>query len=101
MGIFEIFLNITHPTKKNGWIETDAFFTGKYEKAASGKPGHYVLADYNEYQIRFSTPKGVRDGWYVFYPLPDPDPEKIKNTHIRIRYKKNRPWEFEAIGEKD
>ena len=99
MSLFERILKITHPAKKSGWIETKAIFTGKYENAALGKPGHYTTADYSEYQIRFHTAEGERYGWYVFHPLPDPDPEKIKNTSIRIRYKEKKPWEFEAIDE--
>ena len=53
MNLFEIFSNITHPAKKNGWIETVAFFTGKYEKAAFGRHGCYGSAGYNEYQVRY------------------------------------------------
>lgn len=31
--------------------------------------------------------------------LPDPDPESIKDSSIRIRYNKKKPWIFEAIEE--
>ncbi len=99
MGLFELFFNITHPDKKNGWTETEAIFTGKYEKAALGRPGRYIQAGYNEYQIRYNTVRGEQYGWYVFYPLPDPEPEKIIDTSIRIRYKKAKPWVYEVIDE--
>ncbi len=99
MGLFEFFSKINHPSQKDGWIETEAYFTGKCEKAASGRPGHYIPAGYNEYQIRYYTAEGERSGWYVFYPLPDPDPESIRETRIRIRYRKSRPWVFEAVSE--
>ena len=97
MGIFEFLSDIMHLSENNEWIETEACFTGKYEKAATGKPGHYIPVDYHEYQIRYDTEQGERFGWYVFYPLPDPDPESISGTTIRIRYKKNKPWRFEAM----
>jgi hypothetical protein len=101
MNLFEIFSNITHPAKKNGWIETVAFFTGKYEKAAFGRHGCYGSAGYNEYQVRYYTAEGERMGWYAFFPVPDPDPEDIIYTSIRIRYKERKPWVFEVIEEID
>ena len=101
MGLFEFCSRIVHRARKTGWTETNAVFTGKFEKAARGKAGHYIPADYSEYQIRFDTAEGEQYGWYVFYPLPDPDPETIKNTSIRIRYRENRPWIYEAIGEQN
>lgn len=97
MSIFEFFSRITHPADKTGWIETEATFTGKSERAAKGRPGHYSPADYNEYQVRYLTAEGERFGWYVFHPLPDPEPDSVKGISIRIRYKENRPWEFEVI----
>ena len=99
MSLFEVFSNIAHPAKKKGWIETEAYFTGKFERAATGKPGRYISADYNEYQVRYYTGEGERVGWYVFYPSPDPDPEDIKDTSIRIRYNESKPWQFEAIDD--
>lgn len=60
MGLFEFFSKITHPAKRNGWVEMEAVF----------------------------TEDGERLEWYDFYPLPDPDPESIKDSSIRIRYNK-------------
>ena len=97
MNFFEWILRITHPLKKPGWTETEACFTGKCEKAARGTAGHWFPADYNEYQIRYYTAEGERFGWYVFHPLPDPDPGSIKDTSVRIRYREEKPWEFEAV----
>jgi hypothetical protein len=99
MGLFEFFSKITHPAKRNGWVETEAVFTGKCERAAKGKPGRYTSAAYNEYQVRYYAEDGERLEWYDFYPLPDPDPESIKDSSIRIRYNKKKPWIFEAIEE--
>ena len=45
-------------------------------------------AAYNEYQVRYYAGDGERLEWYDFYPLPDPDPESIKDSSIRIRYNK-------------
>jgi hypothetical protein len=99
MSIFELFLKLNHPSKKAGWIETRAVFTGKVEKAAVGKPGHYHEADYYEYEIKYSADDEERMGWYVFHPSPEPDPEDIKGTCIRIRYNRKKPWSFEVIPE--
>ena len=97
MSIFEFFLKLNHPSEKEGWIETTAVFTGKVEKAAVGKPGHYKTVDYNEYEIRYLTYDEERNGWYTFHPLPDPTPDDIKGTSIRIRYNPGKPWIFEAV----
>ena len=99
MGIFEFFLKLNHPSRKTGWIETNAIFTGKMEKAAVGKPGHYKTVNYNEYEVKYLTGNGERKGWYVFHPAPDPEPEDIKGTNLRIRYNCKKPWLFEAINE--
>ena len=105
MNLFEFFLKLTHPAHKPGWVETKAYFTGKTRQAARGKAGpyyprpkaHYELAAYREYEVRFYTDDGERTGWYVFYPVPDPDPASIMGEKIKIRYKKSRPWQFESI----
>ena len=97
MSIFEFFLKLNHPSKKAGWIETMAVFTGKVEKAAVGKPGHYHEADYNEYEIKYFTDSEERKGWYVFHPSPEPDPEDIKGTSIIIRYNRKKPWLFDTL----
>ena len=97
MNLFEFFVKLTHPEKRNGWVETTAYFTGKVEKAAMGKTGRYHPADYNEYQIKYYAEDKERLGWYIFYPVPNPDPEQLEGTSIRIRYKKSKPWIFEAI----
>lgn len=91
MNIFEFFLKLNHPYEKTGWIETTAVFTGRFEKAAVGKPGHYKTVDYNEYEVKYFTDNEERKGWYVFYPSPDPDPEDIKGTNLRIRYNRKNP----------
>ena len=95
MNIFEFFLKMNHPSEKEGWIETTAVFTGKAEKAAVGKPGHYKVAAYNEYEIIYRTNDKERGGWYTFNPLPDSD--DIKGTSIRIRYNSKKPWIFERV----
>ncbi len=97
MSIFEFFQKLNHPFEKEGWIETTAVFTGKVEKAAVGKPGHYKTAEYNEYEIKYQTDNEEHKGWYTFHPLPDPDPEGIKGTSITIRYNRKKPWDFEVI----
>ena len=97
MNLFSFLSKLNHPSEKDGWCEVTAYFTGKCEKAAVGKPGRYKEADYNEYEIRYMTEKGEKHGWYTFYPLEDPDPETIKDTEVRILYCKRKPWMFKAI----
>lgn len=97
MSLFDFLLKFNHPTKRPGWIETTATFTGIIEKAAIGKPGHYNEADYNEYEIKYFTDDEERKGWYVFHPSPDPNPDDIKGTNLRIRYNCKKPWLFEAL----
>ncbi|MCR5654797.1 MAG: hypothetical protein K6G07_04085 [Lachnospiraceae bacterium] len=97
MNIFEFFSNVTHPKNKRGWIQTKAVFTGRVEKAAKGKAGHYKDADYNEYEIRYMVSGKERRQWYVFYPLDDPEPDEIKGSELLIRYNKRRPWQYEAL----
>ena len=97
MSVFDFFINLNHPFQRDDWIETAAVFTGNIERAAIGKPGHYKEADYNEYEIRYSTEDDVRTGWYIFYPAPDPETGDIKGTSIKIRYNSKKPWQFEAV----
>ena len=97
--IFEHFVKLTHPDEKRGWEETTAYFTGEAEQAGVRKTRHYIPADYKEYRIRYYANDKEIFGWYIFYPVPDPDPEEIRDKSIRIRYRKNRPSVFEAIAE--
>ena len=97
--LFEFFLKLNHSSEKAGWIETTAVFTGKMEKASVGKPGHYKTAAYNEYEIIYHTNDKERRGWYIFNPLPDPDPEDIKGTSMKIQYDHRKPWLFKRVND--
>lgn len=97
MNLFELVLKLNNPSERKGWRETTAYFTGKCEKAAVGKPGHFKQAEYNEYEIRYMTNGKERLGWYTFHPLDDPDPDELKGTELRIRYHERKPWRFETI----
>ena len=97
MNLFEFFVNLNHRKHDKGWCETKAVFTGNREKAAlRGKAG-YKIADYYSYEIKYIANGEERRGFYAFYPLPDPDVEEIKDTEMRIRYKKKKPYIFEQI----
>ena len=99
MGLFDFFLKLTHPSKKPGWAETTAYFTGDVRKALKGRTGpfyprvksSYQPAEYNEYKIKFYVEDREMTGWYIFHPCPDPEPEEIQGMHIKIRYNKRRP----------
>ncbi len=100
--LFDFFSSLTHPSKKPGWEETTAVFTGAVRKAQiiRRRPDYFYkerIADYNEYEIKYYVDDKERTGWYCVYPLPDPDSADFAGTKLRIRYKKKRPWIFEEI----
>lgn len=43
MNLFEFFVKLNHRSEKKGWLETTACFTGRSERSAVGKQGHYKL----------------------------------------------------------
>ncbi len=104
MNFFGFITKITHPENRNGWVETTAYFTGESRKPERGRGGYYPV-DINvaatdgflEYGIRYYVGDKERIGWYIFYPAPDPDPNEIKDTPVKIRYMKKRPWIFENV----
>lgn len=107
MNIFELFVKMTHPEKKAGWVETTGYFTGETRKPYVGRNSgrkeiitRLDAENCREYAIRYYAEDKERIGWYLFYPLPDPDPEEIEGESMKIRYKKKRPWIFKN-AEKD
>ena len=104
MNLFELFGKFTHPARRSGWEETTAYFTGESRISRKAGGGYYPLmnltppSDLHEYAIRYYTRDEELTGWYVFYPAPDPAPEDIIGTSIRIRSKRSRPWIFENIS---
>ena len=101
MNLYEFFTHLTHPERGKGWEETTAYFTGKVERAAAGKPGRYKYKDYNEYEIRYYAGSTERRGWYTFYPVLDPEPEEIQGKEVRIRYSRIKPWIYEVMDEEE
>lgn len=107
MNLFELFGKITHPSTRRGWVETTAHFTGEANHVYNSRinsRAHYPKltnvppsSEINEYAIKYFAEDKERIGWYLFYPGPEPDPEEIKGTSIKIRYMKKRPWIFECI----
>ncbi len=93
MNLFEIFVKLTHMHIRGLWEETTATFTGKTRKATVMR----VEADYDAYEISYFADEKKIYSWHTFHPLPDPDPESLIGTKIRIRYKKNKPRDFEII----
>ena len=93
MNIFELFVKLTHPVKKSGWVETTAYFTGEYRSPRRTGRGRYPspvrvssATKYYEYMIRDYTEDGERTGWYLFYPGPDPSPEDIRGLTFQISH---------------
>ncbi len=97
MNLFEFCVNLHQKKNEKGWCETTAVFTGNYEKAVIQTRGGFVTADYNSYEIRYTVNGKERRGFYSFHPLPDPDAADIKDSEMRIRYKKRKPYIFEQI----
>ena len=77
------------------WMETEGIFTGKSEAAIIRTRLGPRKANYRAYEIVYSVNGKRQHGWYTFHPLPDPDPEELKEEKIRIRYKKQKPFVFE------
>ena len=97
MNLFEIFVKLTHMHIKWLWEETGATFTGRTRKATEMRRRKIVEADYNAYEISYFADEKKIFSWHTFHPLPDPDPESLIGTKIRIRYKKTKPRVFEII----
>ena len=102
MNLFGFFTKKNNE-KKTGWVDTTAYFTGDVRKALpKGRVGFYYNdrpAKYNEYKIRYYAGDSERNAWYSFYPEPDPEFEEITDRRINIRYKKNRPWDYEVVSD--
>ena len=104
MSFFELFVKLTHPAKRIGWEETTAYFTGDRRIPHRGRGGKYPVMnipsvkEIHEYGIRYYAGDREINGWYIFYPSPEPAPEDIRGQSIRIRYKRRRPWIFENIS---
>ena len=97
MNLFEIFVKLTHMHIKGLWEETTATFTGRTRKATVMRRRRIVEGDYDSYEISYFTDEKKIYSWHTFHPLPDPDPENLIGTKIRIRYKKTKPQDFEII----
>lgn len=97
MNLFEIFVKLTHMHIRGFWEETGATFTGKTRKATVMRRRRIVEADYDAYEISYFADEKKIYSWHTFHPLPDPDPESLIGTKIRIRYKKIKPRDFEII----
>ena len=100
MNLFAFLLKMNN-SKKIGWKETTAYFTGEARKALpKGRVRFYYNdqpAEYNEYKIRYYVDDKEMFGWYSFYPAPDPEVNEISDISIRIRYRTKRPWDFEFV----
>lgn len=96
MNLFEILVNLNHKNRTKSWVETSAVFTGKRNRAANASKVGYKDVDYYEYEIIYNVCGKEQRGWYTFYPLPDPDIEEIKDSSIKIKYNKRKPYIFEV-----
>lgn len=105
MNAYELFFKMTHMKGMFGWEEATATFTGERRPVVRFRgQGTQLLThiDYfdpmYEYALRFYIGDKERISWFRFYPGPDPEPDEIRDTTIRIRYKKRRPWIIEAAS---
>jgi len=76
-------------------------FTGKSRQAVILTRSGSKPAPYNAYELIYQANGRQRHEWYSFHPLPDPDPEDLKNRTMWIRYKKRRPYIFEYLSEEE
>ena len=103
MNVYGFFTKLTHPSKRVGWVETTAYFTGKKRLCKRGRfsgtyPKNQMVVsatEIYEYSVKYYVEDKEQVGWYMFYPAPEPDPEEIAGTSMKIRYKKSRPYIFE------
>ena len=93
MSLFGFFVNLRNKSTES-WIETTATFTGKRNKVASKTKVGFRELDYYEYEITYNDGEKLRRGFYMFYPVIDPDSEEIKGETIRIKYNKKKPYHF-------
>ena len=96
MNLLEFFLKLQRNRTKS-WIETTATFTGKRNKAATRTKVGYRECSYYEYEITYFVGDKKRRGYYSFYPLSDPEPERIEGKTMKIKYNKWKPYLFEAV----
>lgn len=100
MNLFELFVNYNQILKEKTYVETIATFTGKRNIAGKlTRLENIKPLDYYEYEIEYVADGKKRKGYYVFFPLPDPEPEEIMGTTINIRYNKKKPYIFEKVIE--
>ncbi|MBQ8667983.1 MAG: hypothetical protein IJ526_14170 [Lachnospiraceae bacterium] len=97
MNLFELFYKMTHMYIPALWEETTATFTGKTRKATVKAARRIIEADYNAYEIVYYAGDEKIHSWHVFHPLPDPDPNDLLQSTLRIRYKKRKPTVFKVI----
>ena len=50
----------------------------------------------NAHGIILSCDQWLKD---TFNPLPDPDPEDIKGTSMKIQYDHRKPWLFKRVND--
>ena len=95
MNLFGFFVRLTHHRDMRKWESATAVFTGKSEKATIRTKMGPRAADYNAYEIVYDADGTRRNGWYVFHPLDDPDPQSLAGRTMNIRYRKDKPFIFE------
>ena len=77
MNLFGFFVRLTHHRDMRKWESATAVFTGKSEKATIRTKMGPRAADHNAYEIVYDADGTRRNGWYVFHPLDDPDPQSL------------------------
>ena len=70
-------------------------FYGKVRKGDNKNEDGTPCSDYNAYEIVYDADGTKRNGWYVFHPLDDPDPQSLAGRTMNIRYRKDKPFIFE------
>ncbi|MBR6403136.1 MAG: hypothetical protein IKS48_07100 [Eubacterium sp.] len=101
MNLFELFVNLTHNRFSPGWENSTATFTGKTDMAYSYTKLGSQVKEYKRYEVVYNANDKQVNSWYTFFPVPDPDPETLIGTTMKIRYKRSRPYLFEQIEDSE
>lgn len=97
MNLLELCLKITQKKNRNTWVETQAHFTGETEECVERSSRYGSIERYKRYKYVYYVDDVQKHGWHTFFPLEDLDEDEVKDTWVRIRYNRKKPYLSELI----